>query len=153
MNRQKKLFTGMMDSWGQPSAKKFSICSTIGGQHKDSFYGVQFNFKLQFLTIFNERPKAAASRQDHKMQFENLVTTRIIGVVLFGLGMSRTKLDRWVIYFFRHKLWQQEEKYTIGKFVCQLHSAPQSKHPVLHIMAVWVVEFSSGGYKIRKTFA
>ena len=63
-------------------------------QHEHSFYAVQFNFKLQFLTIFNERPKAAASRQDHKMQFENLVTTRIIGVVLFGLGMSRTKLDR-----------------------------------------------------------
>ena len=58
-------------------------------QHEDSFDGAQFDLKLQSLTIFNERPKAAASRQDHKMQFENLVTTRIIGVVVFGLGMSR----------------------------------------------------------------
>ena len=45
--------------------------------------------QLQYLSISNERLKAAASRQDHKMQFENLVTTRIIGVVVFGLGMSR----------------------------------------------------------------
>ena len=75
-------------------SKKVQYLQQNWGQHEHSFYGVQFNFKLQFLTIFNERPKAAASRQDHKMQFENLVTTRIIGVVLFGLGMSRTKLDR-----------------------------------------------------------
>ena len=68
---------------GQPAAKKLSA------QQGDSFYGRQFDFKLQFITKFNERPKAAASRQDHKMQFENLVTTRIIGVVVFGLGMSR----------------------------------------------------------------
>ena len=79
---------------GPAVSKKVQYLQHNWGQHEDSFYGVQFNFKLQFLTIFNERPKAAASRQDHKMQFENLVTTRIIGVVLFGLGMSRTKLDR-----------------------------------------------------------
>ena len=74
---------------GTTVRKKVQYLQHNWDQHEDSFYGVQSDFKLQFLTIFNERLKAAASRQDHKMQFENLVTTRIIGVVVFGLGMSR----------------------------------------------------------------
>ena len=58
---------------GPAVSKKVQYLQHNWGQNEDSFYGVQFNFKLQFLTIFNERPKAAASRQDHKMQFENFV--------------------------------------------------------------------------------